>query len=53
MRVALTFELQPGTLSDLLIGSLLMTLMSELTLAGLGADQINLTIDGYHATDTT
>ena len=52
MHVGLTLELPPGALSDLLIGSLLMTLMRELTLAGLDTD-IKLTIDDYHPIDTT
>jgi len=52
MRVGVTFDLTPGAPSDLLIASLLMTLLSELTAAGLATDHIAVTIDDYRAVDT-
>ncbi|MGH8995478.1 MAG: hypothetical protein ACRDYB_05525 [Acidimicrobiales bacterium] len=52
MRVGITFELTPGAPSDLLIGSLLMNLFSELTAAGLTTDRITVTIDNYRAVDS-
>jgi hypothetical protein len=49
MRVGLTFDLPPGPLSDLLVGSVLMALLRELTLAGLDPNHIAVTIDGYRS----
>jgi hypothetical protein len=53
MRVGISFELTPGVRSELLVGTILMSLFSELTAASLTAERITVTIDDYRGADTS
>lgn len=48
VRVCLSFELPGGVNTDLIVGSLLMDLLREITIAGVPAHGISLDIAEYH-----